>query len=435
MPRVLIVSPNFPPINTPDVHRIRTALPHFAACGWEPTVLCVDPACCDGPRDPSLAASLPHGLRIVRVKVWDEATCRRFGFGQLAYRSLIPLYRAGLRLLRQGHYDVVCFSTTVFLSFVMGRLWKRRFGCRIVYDFHDPWYSDAIPYTRDTAPGGWRKYRIDRFLAEYLERFALAAADHVIAVSPNYVDMLTRRYPWLPPAMFTVLPFPAASADYALASCTAVSPGASRQHRWVSVGAYTPTMEPVLEALFDGLAALLERTPEAAAMLDLRFVGTDYAPIARQRVAPKAEARGLGAIIKEMPERIAYFAALGLYLASDAILILGSTEVGYTASKLLTCVASHRPILALFHRNSLVSDLAARFPNVFLATFERSPAEPQFRGQVAAGLEWLLSRPRFDTAAIDTALEPWSAVALTRRQCAIFDSCVRNNAAERQYAR
>lgn len=421
MLRVLIVSPNFPPINAPDVHRVRTALPHFAASGWEPTVLCVDPAGCDGPLDPSLADSLPGGLRIIRVMAWDETACRRFGFGQLAYRSLIPLYRAGLRLLRREHYDVVYFSTTVFLSFALGRLWKGRFGCRVVYDFHDPWYSDDIPYTRDNAPGGWWKYRIDRGLARCLERFALAAADHVIVVSPAYVDMLTYRYPRLSPSMFTVLPFPVTSHDYALAPRPTPSPDAPRGHRWVSVGAYTPTMQPVLEALFDALAALLERTPEAAGALDLRFVGTDYAPVARKRVEPQATARGLGAIVWEMPDRVPYFEALGLFTASDAILMLGSTEAGYTASKLLTCVASHRPILALFHRNSLVSDLAAGFPNIFLATFDKSPAEPQFRTRIAAGVDWLLSRPQFDAGAIDVALSPWSAEALTRRQCAIFD--------------
>ncbi len=433
MPRLLIVSPRFPPINTADVHRVRAALPHFARFGWEPTVLCVDPASCDGPLDPTLADALPDGLQIVRVKAWDAAACRRFGFGQLAYRSLIPLYRAGLQLLRREHHDVVYFSTTVFLSFVLGRLWKRRFGCRVVYDFHDPWYSDDIPYTHDTAPGGWWKYRFDRLLARYLERFALGATDHVTVVSPTYIDMLARRYPWLSPPMFTVLPFPVTAHDYALAPRPAPSANASPQHRWVSVGAYTPTMQPVLEALFDSLATLLEQMPEAAA-IDLRFVGTDYAPAARKRVEPQAEAQGLGAVVSETPARLPYFEALGLCAASDAILMLGSTEAGYTASKLLTCIASHRPILALFHRNSLVSDLAPRFPNVFLATFDESPHEPQFRARIAAGVDWLLSRPQFDAAAIDAALEPWSAEALTRRQCAIFDLHARQDA-ETRYAR
>lgn len=425
MRRILIVSPNFPPINTADVHRVRATLPHLAGFGWEPTVLCIDPALCDGPYDPALAASLPDRQRIVRVKAWREAICRRFGFGQLGYRSLAPLYRAGTRLLRREPYDVVYFSTTVFLCFVLGRLWRRRFRCRVVYDFHDPWYSDDIPYVRDTAPGGWRRYRIDRFLARHLERFALKAADHIIVVSPAYIDLLTRRYPWLSPAMFTVLPFPVALGDYKLAPEGRSSDGVPSGHRWVSVGAYTPAMQPVLQVLFRALAGLMERAPQAAADLDLRFIGTDYAPAARERVAPQAAAWGLGAMVQELPARIPYFDTLGRYAASGGILLIGSTEPGYTASKLLTCVASCRPILALFHRKSLVSAIAPRFPNVFLATFDDSPAEPQFQAQVTAGIDWLLSRPEIDAAAVRTALESWSAEVLTERQCAIFDRLLR----------
>src|ERR1700721_1071767 len=100
MREVLIVSPRFPPINAADVHRVRTSLAYYRRFGW------------------------------------------------LSYRSLLPLYRAGSRLFRERRYDVVFFSTTVFMSFVLGRLWKRRFGCKIVYDFQDPWYSDPPIYTR-----------------------------------------------------------------------------------------------------------------------------------------------------------------------------------------------------------------------------------------------------------------------------------------------
>lgn len=437
MPRLLIVSPRFAPINAPDMHRVRQSLPYYRRHGWQVTVLCVDPATTGGVYDPMLEQTLPSDVEIVRVRAWPEATCRRFGFGELAYRSLLPLYRAGSALFDRDRYDLVLFSTTAFLCFILGRLWKRRYGCGVIFDFQDPWYSNNIIYTRHTAPGGWWKYRLDRFLARHLERFALTAADHVVSVSPGYVEQLARRYPSLGPGSFTVLPFGVTATDYAMARQLSAdeTPVAPATH-WVSVGRAGPDMEPVLAVLFSALAEAKLANPSLAEALRLSFVGTNYAPPERTRklVQPLASACAVGDLIEENSLRIPYFAALGLYLASDAILLIGSTEADYTASKLLTCVASHRPILALFHRNSLVSEIAARFPNVFLATFERSPAEPTFRGHVASGIEWLLSRPQFDTPAIDTALEPWSAAALTRRQCAIFDRCVRNDA-EGQYAR
>src|SRR5215472_3071970 len=165
MPRVLIVSPRFPPTNAPDLHRVRVSLGYYRDFGWEPTVLCVDPATADGVYDPLLERSLPAGLRVVRVRAWLEKTCRWFGFGEFSYRSLVPLYLAGRKLLACRHHDLVFFSTTAFLVFVLGPLWKRRFGCRIVYDFQDPWYREQVGYTPETVPGHWWKYRLDRWLA------------------------------------------------------------------------------------------------------------------------------------------------------------------------------------------------------------------------------------------------------------------------------
>src|SRR5579863_8481847 len=101
MPKLLIVSPRFPPTNAPDLHRVRQSLPYYARHGWEVTVLCIDPASADGVADPALGSSVPPEVRVLRVRAWHEAVCRRFGFGELSYRSFLPLARAGCRLLRR----------------------------------------------------------------------------------------------------------------------------------------------------------------------------------------------------------------------------------------------------------------------------------------------------------------------------------------------
>jgi hypothetical protein len=178
----------------------------------------------------------------------------------------------------------------------------------------------------------------------------------------------------------------------------------------------------VLGEFLTSLGRLRRENPAATARLRLDFVGSDYAAPERayKRVTPIADAYGVGDLIEEDAQRIPYFEAIALYQTSDAILLVGATEADYTASKLMTCVLSKKPILALFHRSSLVAEIAAQFPNVFLATFAETPTEPAFRAQVAKGIEWLLA-PDFDASRIDALVKPWSAEELTRRQCAIFD--------------
>jgi Glycosyltransferase Family 4 len=423
MRRVLIVSPSFPPKSTADLHRVRTALAHYRSFGWIPTVLCIAADSCEGLDDPELVESLPADVQVVRVKAWDETRCRRFGFGHLAYRCLLPLYRAGSRALARDRHNVVFFSSTVFLTFALGPVWKRRFGCRIVYDFHDPWYKP--PSAGRDMTVGW-KYRLDQVLARYLEPLAVKGADHIISVSPGYVRDFQRRYPWINPATLTVLPFGVSAGDYAFLQKHGIAqsiftPDPDLRH-WVYGGAVAANMLPVLEALLQALADLKELDPQLANGLRLHFVGTDYAPAGRstKRVEPIAQRLGLQGMVLEHPQRLPYFETLSLYEQSDAVLLIGSSSPDYTSSKLFNCIMAKRPILALFHRQSLVAEIARAFPNVFLATFEDTPAEPQFRAQVRKGIEWLRA-PRFDRSSIDQKLKPWSAEELTRRQCAIFD--------------
>jgi hypothetical protein len=67
MKNVLIVSPHFPPVNAPDMQRVRLALPYLRAQGWEPTVLAVAPEYIEGGvREPLLESTYPADVPVVR---------------------------------------------------------------------------------------------------------------------------------------------------------------------------------------------------------------------------------------------------------------------------------------------------------------------------------------------------------------------------------
>ena len=427
MRNVLIVSPRFPPMNAADVHRVRLSLPFYRAYGWNPIVLTCETEAAGG--DDLLLESFPKDIEIIRVPMWHEGRCRKLGFGQIDYRSLIPLARAGARLMKQRDIPVVFFSTTAFLSFTLGPYWKRRFGCRLVYDIQDPWYQGReSPYTPENAPGSWRKYKLTQSIARFFEPIVMKAADHLISVSRGYAAMLRERYAFLREDQFTVLPFPASRRDYELAQNGRVAQTIFKRDgkkHWVYAGRGGPDMNAALSGLFRGLASLKAEDPKLAERLRLHFVGTNYAPDDRtfKVVEPIARQFGVEDLVEEQSRRIPYFEVLALYRDSDGVLVIGSDSADYTASKLFNCVLSDRPVLALFHQASLVSRVARDLPCVKLVEFSDDAASEAYHIKVTAGLRWTLETDAH-TPCCDEQIGEWLAEPSTRRQCEIFDRVV-----------
>ncbi len=430
MRKVLIVSPRFPPINTPDLHRVRMSLPYYRKFGWEPTVLCATPETSDGVLDEALERTVPEGIRVERVRAWPEAACRRIGFGHFNYRCMLPLYRRGSDLLAQERYEAVFFSTTAFPTFVLGPRWRRKYGCRIVYDFQDPWRAgESKIYDRSTAPGGMLKYKLSTALAMWLEPVAMRGADHVITVSGRYVEALRSAYAWLGPEQFTVMPFGAPTSDFELLARDPVPQrvfdrGDGLVH-FVSIGRGGPDMFPVLDRFF-AVVAQLRAADAAWNRVRFHFVGTNYSPaaITYKVVAPLADARGVADLVDEQPGRIPYLESLQVLKESHGVLLVGSIFPDYTPSKLFSCALAGRPVLAMLHAGSLASGLAPRFGNLRLATFDSAPQEAGFSDSLREGLGWLHALREERNLAQNGPLDEYSAEAMTRAQCRIFEAPV-----------
>ncbi len=382
MPRLLIVSPGFAPANTPDSQRARLSLPHWKACGWEVAVLAVRGADVAAPQEAELLEGIPGEVPVHRVRAWPLRFTRHAGVGNLAWRAVGSLRRAGDRLLSGGDFDLVFFSTSQFGFLPLGPRWLRRTGVPYVLDFQDPWVTDY--YERLGAPrppGGW-KYRFARWMARRHEPGCLRQAAGIVCVSPQYPDAFANRYPWFDRERCLVLPFPAADAD--LARIAAEAPGRppllAPDHRYVvAVGAAGPSMRPALAGLFAACAQLRREDPAAAATLRFHFIGTSYAPDAPPAVEPLARAAGVADLVEEETGRVGYNDALRWMRAGDALLAVGSDDPGYLPSRLANLLWMQKPLLAIAAPASV---LATR-----LAAWGVQPVfPPDARGDIAVWL-------------------------------------------------
>ncbi len=425
--RVLIVSPHFPPVNAPDHQRVRMSLPFLAEFGWDAEVLAVAPEYVEGFQDPELLSTIPAEIPVIRVHAVPARWTRLLGIGGLALRAGRSLRKAGDRLLSERPFDLVYFSTTVFNVMRLGPWWKRRFGVPYVLDLQDPWYNDYYSRTGVRPPGGWLKYSAAHWQARRAEPLAMRQAAHILCVSPAYPEMLRARYPDIPADHFSVLPFGASERDMELAAQQSKPPSifdpADGKIHWVYLGRVNPPMTYALRVLLAALRSLRQTDPRVG-RLRLHFVGTSYTagPQMEHLVETLAQQMGVAELVEERPARIGYLQGLALMQSSHAVLIVGSDDAGYSASKVYPCILARRPILAILHADSLAGSVLNCCQAGEVVQFTRSEDEAELSRRIGAAVGQLLDQPPGASPATDwAAFAPYTAREMTRRQCEVFD--------------
>ena len=428
MRRVLLVSPHFPPSNAPDHQRVRMSLPFYEDFGWQPTVLAVDPKFVEVPRDELLLQTLPAHVAVHRVTALSARLTRKAGLGNLGLRALPWIVREGTRLLRAEKFDLVYFSTAMFAVATAGPIWRKRFGIPFVIDFQDPWLSTYYE-ERPHLPRP-RKYWFAHSLDKFLEPRTLQKAAGVTAVSPAYCETLQARYANVASANCLTLPFGASAADFDVAG------EIEFRNRFFDandgllhglyVGVVAASMHSTIQLILEALAAGVAQEPELFANVRLHFIGTSYAPahLAEKRVLQMAEKAGVSSLVTEMVERVPYLHALRLMKEAAFLLLPGSDDPQYTASKVYPSILARKPILAVFHRESSVVSVLRETNAADPVTFNSETSGEALRGEIEERWKHLLARLPFVPETNWEAFEPFTAREMTRNLCAFFDRMV-----------
>jgi len=430
MQRVLIVSPHFPPDSSAASHRVRLLAPHLANAGWSPTVVTLEPSAYEGRLDPELGALVPLSLDVVRAPAWSPASTRWAGLGDLGLRAFTGLKRTCRELLKRHRYHAVFITVYPVYPALIGPQLKAEFGLPFVLDYQDPWVG-AWGRSVGGGPGGaidW-KSRASRRLGEWLEPHAVDAADALVAVSQGTIDGIVERIPSAGRLPHAVIPLGFEAADFdAVGGRRPATAGFDPSDGLVHlcyVGTLLPTGLETLRLLLGGLARARRDDP-AAGRVRLHFFGTsNQSSSSAYRVLPCARECGVADAVTESPGRLDYLDALSVLTHATAILLLGSTERHYTASKLYPALLAKRPILALFHQaSSVVSILrdAGSEPTVRVVAYDDRPSTDARIAEVACHLRALGADSTYRGA--DVSLDRVSSVSarmLAGQLAGLFD--------------
>ena len=430
MRRVLMVSPHFPPDSSAASHRVRLLAPHLADAGWSPTVVTLDRSAYEGRLDPDLEALVPASLRVVRAAAWPAGVTRRVGLGDLGLRAFTGLRQTCRTLLAHERFDALFITVYPVYPALLGAGLKAAFHLPFVLDYQDPWVG-AWGQSVGGGPGGapdW-KSRVSRQLGTWLEPKAVNAADAIVAVSQGTIDGIVERIPAAARLRHSVIPLGFEPDDFeALRARPPVAPHFDPADGCVHlcyVGTLLPTGVETMRLLLRALDRACRDDP-AALRLRLHFFGTsNQSESGVCRVLPLAREYGVAAAVTEVPGRLDYLDALSVLTHASGILLLGSSERHYTASKLYPALLAKRPILALFHQaSSVVSILraAACEPTVRVLTYGDGPPDEARVGEAACHLRALAAGSVYHAG--DVSFDRVAGVSsrqLARQLAAVFD--------------
>ena len=430
MRNVIIIGADFAPSSLPPATRIRYFAKHLPDFGWQPTILTTRPEYYESAVDAENEQLLSGSLEIIRTRALSTSRMRKIGIGDIGMRSLWHHWRALGKLRREKKIDLIFIPVPPHMSMALGRLAQMRFGIPYVVDYIDPWITEyywGLP--RHERPPKWA---MSYWLSRWLEPFSLRRVNHITGVSRATTDQVVSRYAHLSPQQATEIPYGAEAGDFDYLRNhprpNKIFDARDGRLHVSYVGAYTEPMKETLVALFAAFRSGLDRAPEMFDRVVLHFVGTTYSTNGADpfRVTRVAKECGVDQWVREHPQRIPYLDSLQTILDSDALVLLGSGEPHYTASKVFPYVLAQRPLLAVFHEESSVVKILRETNAGRLVTFNAQTRPAECVEEISKDLEELLADGyRWETSW--EAFDQYSTRAMTGRLALAFDQVLNSS--------
>ena len=408
------------------MQRIRMSLPYFREYNWAAEVVYVNPKYIDISTDPLLNESVPEYIKTYPVKAFSKKWTSKLGLGSIALRSLFFYKKKVNDLLRENRFDLIYFSTTQFPICTLGAYWNQKFGVPYIIDMQDPWHSEYYMSKpkNERPPKYWFSYRLNK----YLEPFAMTKVDGLISVSDAYIQTLKERYPELKDKPTSTITFGAFRKDSEivkkqLSELKLAFQKDNGKLNLVYIGRGGKDMHKALALLFNAFRKGIKEAPDLFNLFRMHFIGTSYAAKGQGKpsIAPLAEEFGLEAVVTEQTDRVPFYQGLASLQHADGLIVPGSDDPAYTASKLYPYILVEKPILGLFHKESSAVKIIEECNAGDMITF--GVPEKIVYNKVKDFLKSVVEEKKPHTNW--SAFEPYTAKEMTRRQCELFEEVLK----------
>jgi hypothetical protein len=242
-----------------------------------------------------------------------------------------------------------------------------------------------------------------------------------------------QRYPSLKKDQCRVITFGASAFDFQVMK-DHIDPSSGLQFdkdkiNIVYIGRGGHDMQFALEIIFGSFLKGLKEHADIFSRMHLWFIGTSYAPpgTGSPTVSPLAERYNISGHVTEITDRIPYFESLSLLKKADLLLVPGSTDTAYTASKIYPYILAERPLIAVFHEKSSVVDFLRTIKYGKMTAFDHTRNTPdKYIDECLSALVAVTGCTEVPQKVDPDLFEPYTARFKTGEQTAFFDSILNN---------
>lgn len=347
MKNILIIYPHWPPSNLAGVHRARLIANFLPKLGWHPIVLTVNEEYYDEPLDKDITKTVSPQVEVHKVNASNPLTF--FGkriIGDIGLRGFSQLYQKAMVIIREQKPDFLWIPIPSFYIALLGRLLHQKTGILYGIDYIDPWVSKLADYDTLFSKAWWSQQ-----LAKLLEPVAVKKASLISGVSrPYYQAVLERNFQNCSIAQ-VAMPYGFDPADHQIILKNLSLPWEKNKpvKAFVYAGAFLPQSHLFIDYLFQSIQQL-QKSVSWDDSIKLYFLGTGH--YGGKQLRDYAADYGISSTVHEINERFPYLHILNFLSRAQGVMVIGSTEKHYTASKTFQSLLSGKPVFTIFHAES-----------------------------------------------------------------------------------
>jgi hypothetical protein len=281
------------------------------------------------------------------VKAWKVRKPRIVG--DIGLRAFIQLRKRALDLIKEKKIDFIWIPIPSFYTAILGRLLFDKTSIPYGIDYIDPW-------VRDISNRKNLRSVLSLFIARILEPYAIKKAALLTGVAEAYYKPVLERNFKNNRPVHVAMPYGFDPGDHQIKIENLKYPWDEYPDciPYLYAGAFLPNSGLFIDLLFKSIARLKAEN-KFNKQIKLFFLGTGN--YQHKSITAYASEYAINEHIVEIRDRFPFLEVLNLLSAAKGVLLIGSTEKHYTASKTFQSILSGRPVFGILHGESTAVDV------------------------------------------------------------------------------